>query len=278
MIVMIAHLSDMRLAMGVDHFISGWVLFGLVVLLLFWVGSFWREDEAAGEAAPASGPVATADNRRLTTVAAICLAIIIAWPVFAQVRENQSMQAGDIALAPVAPAAGWRLAGQPLSQWRPRYIGADAELEQTYISAAGKVSLNLAYYRYQRQGAELINSQNVMVVQKHPVWRQVADDVAELTVHDKALQVRRSKLRSVHGQNLLILYWDWIGGQFVTNPYVAKVLEARQTLLGQRRDAAAIILAAEYGDDADRQAALIQKFVDDMLPSIEASLSGMDAD
>ena len=43
MIVMIAHLSDMKLALGVDHYIYGWVFFGIVMLLLFWIGSFWRE-------------------------------------------------------------------------------------------------------------------------------------------------------------------------------------------------------------------------------------------
>lgn len=55
MIVMIAHLSDMRLALGVDHFIYGWVFFGLVMLLLFWAGSFWREDhlQPAGPRRPA---------------------------------------------------------------------------------------------------------------------------------------------------------------------------------------------------------------------------------
>src|SRR3954470_12039876 len=43
MIVMIGHLSSMKLAVGVDHFIYGWVFFGLVIGLLFWLGSFWRE-------------------------------------------------------------------------------------------------------------------------------------------------------------------------------------------------------------------------------------------
>ncbi len=42
-IVMIAHLSDMKYATGVDHLIYGWLFFGLVVLLMFWIGSFWRE-------------------------------------------------------------------------------------------------------------------------------------------------------------------------------------------------------------------------------------------
>ncbi len=44
MIVMIGHLSDNRLAVGVDHLIYGWVFFGVVMLLLFWIGSFWQED------------------------------------------------------------------------------------------------------------------------------------------------------------------------------------------------------------------------------------------
>ena len=43
-IVMLGHFSGMTIATGVDHLIYGWVFFGLVMLLLFWVGSFWRED------------------------------------------------------------------------------------------------------------------------------------------------------------------------------------------------------------------------------------------
>ncbi len=54
MIVMIGHLSNMKLAVGVDHFLYGWVFFGIVIGLLFWLGSFWRdpapsiEQEATG--------------------------------------------------------------------------------------------------------------------------------------------------------------------------------------------------------------------------------------
>ena len=59
MIVMLAHLTNNKLAVGVDHIIYGWVFFGLVMLLLFWVGSFWQETEDARVArpcAPRSGP------------------------------------------------------------------------------------------------------------------------------------------------------------------------------------------------------------------------------
>jgi exosortase A len=43
LIVMIGHLSNNKLATGVDHVIYGWVFFGFVMLLLFWVGSRWHE-------------------------------------------------------------------------------------------------------------------------------------------------------------------------------------------------------------------------------------------
>ncbi|MFZ1831111.1 MAG: exosortase A [Candidatus Competibacteraceae bacterium] len=45
-IVMIAYLSDMKYATGLDHVIYGWFFFGLVILCMFWMGSFWREPEA----------------------------------------------------------------------------------------------------------------------------------------------------------------------------------------------------------------------------------------
>ena len=47
MIVMLGHLSDNRIAAGVDHLIYGWVFFGVVIMLMFWVGSRWAEPELA---------------------------------------------------------------------------------------------------------------------------------------------------------------------------------------------------------------------------------------
>ncbi|WP_426194744.1 exosortase A [Massilia sp. DWR3-1-1] len=46
MIVMIGHLSGMELATGVDHLVYGWLFFGLVMFIMFWIGNRWREDEA----------------------------------------------------------------------------------------------------------------------------------------------------------------------------------------------------------------------------------------
>src|SRR4029077_9557246 len=52
LIVITGHLSDMRLAVGIDHLIYGWVFFGIVMLLLFWIGTFWREDQSGQDRTP----------------------------------------------------------------------------------------------------------------------------------------------------------------------------------------------------------------------------------
>ena len=61
LIVMTGHLSDMSLAVGVDHLVYGWVFFGFVTLLLFWIGSFWREDDSEYERTPWLTPSLDAD-------------------------------------------------------------------------------------------------------------------------------------------------------------------------------------------------------------------------
>ena len=47
LIVMIGHFSGMELATGVDHLIYGWIFFGIVMFVLFSIGSLLREPEDA---------------------------------------------------------------------------------------------------------------------------------------------------------------------------------------------------------------------------------------
>src|SRR5262245_60586790 len=43
MIVVIGHLSGNTLAAGVDHLVYGWVFFGIVIAIMFWIGSRWYD-------------------------------------------------------------------------------------------------------------------------------------------------------------------------------------------------------------------------------------------
>ncbi|HUH94114.1 MAG TPA: exosortase A [Casimicrobiaceae bacterium] len=280
LIVMIAHLSDNKLAHGVDHFIYGWVFFGIVMLLLFWIGSFWRDRDATGEQIRASSAQARAPSRAsLVGYGVAAIAIAAAWPVYAAYLDRDEAAGAaqtTLTLVPPAGAGGWVLDPKPFTDWRPHYDPASATIFQTYRKGDQVVALHLGYYHHQKPGAQLITSWNIMVVQKHPVWTNVGDSRLKEASGPGTFEVRQSQLRSTQ-QRLLI--WDWfrIGGQDLVDPYLAKALLAWRKLAGRGDDGTAIIVATPYSDASLPPTATLTEFMRDMLPSIDATLSHADA-
>lgn len=280
LIVMIAHLSDNRLAHGIDHFIYGWFFFGLVMLLLFWVGSFWRDME--GKSSPVGdGPVPDAPATPrvgFAAYAAAAIATVAAWPLYAQHLERQSIASAQTPLTLAAPAGarGWVLDSDPLTDWRPHYDPPSAGLFQTYRKGDKVVAVYLAYYRSQQRGAQLVSSWNVMIVQKHPVWNNVGQERVEGALGSGTLDVRETRLRSPQ-QRLLI--WDWyrISGHDILSPYVAKLTLAADKLSNRGDAGSAIMLVAPYDDPTHPPTAVLREFATDMMPSIDGALARVDA-
>jgi exosortase A len=280
LIVMIAHLSDNRLAHGIDHFIYGWVFFGLVMLLLFWIGSFWREPgtdlHAARGRAPPLPPASPRAGLAGYTVAAIV--IIGAWPAYAAYLDrNEADDGATLTLAAPTPAGGWVADSAPLTDWRPHYDPASATVFQVYRKGDRAVALHLGYYHRQRRGAQLISSWNIMVVQKHPVWSNLSESRMQDALGPGTLGVRETRLRSPR-QRLLV--WDWfrIAGHDVVNPYVAKWMLAWQKLSNRGDDGTTIILATPYDDPSQPPTATLREFALDMTPSINAALARVEAE
>ena len=278
MIVMIAHLSDMQLALGVDHYIYGWVFFGIVMMLLFWVGSFWREDQPVSPSEKAV-PVATSLHEpvqpgRFFVAGIAMLAVVAIGPAYATYVESLPVNTQGLTIAPPDSAGGWVKQAMPIADWQPHYIGADAQVMQSYRKNGNTVGVYLDYYRTQRQDAELINSQNYMVRQKHPVWSNVGETTREISLPDGKVTIQQTLLRA-QNQRLLVWNWNTLEGVHTLNPYLAKWLLAKSKLLGQRDDGSVIVIAVPYAvdDSPEATAAVLQAFVLDMLPSLEKSLA-----
>jgi exosortase A len=273
MIVMIAHLSDMRLALGIDHLIYGWVFFGFVMLLLFWVGSFWRE----GGTEHADKPGRPAAERpaiqlpRLGAVALISILVAGIWPLYAARLEGAPRFSDRLQLQPPAGLAGWELDSDPLTKWGPRYVGMDASLFQVYRKGDSRVALYLAMYRQQRQDAELINARNIMIVQKHPVWGNIGERRRVEPIGPFTVPVRETRLRSP-GQRLLIWDWLYVGDRHLSDPYYAKLLLVWDKLLGRPDDGVAIMVITPSEQQTEPAEKVLRAFVTDMLPAIEQTL------
>jgi exosortase A len=149
MIIMIGHFSGMKLATGVDHLIYGWVFFGVVMLLLFWIGSFWREDEAPQPVSPAPSDLTVGTRRVLAPLVVLGLALAASalGPMLAQALSRGPDASRFASLPePVAAQSNWQPAPDPGWSWAPNQPGADRELDQYYRAGRATVGLFLRQY------------------------------------------------------------------------------------------------------------------------------------
>lgn len=264
LIVMIGHWSDMRLAVGVDHLIYGWLFFGLVSLLLFWCGSFWRDDAPARQNAPQAG--APAAPRALVPAAAvICVALAALWPALAGRLVAPPAPPGPVLAIQAGP--GW-LATADTLPWRASHAGAPLELMQTWHGSAGPVSLQLAWYASQGRDDELLAHV------AHPygeAWLPVVNEARAVTVNGRGIALRRIVLQQGE-QRLLVWRWYRQGGTDTGNVFLVKLLMAQARLLGRPDGGADIIVSAPYDELAAPPDARLQAFLAAMLPAIQQGL------
>jgi exosortase A len=278
MIVMIGHLSSMKLAVGVDHIIYGWLFFGLVMFIMFWIGSFWREDEEpapravaaqdlAGHAVPRAGAAAFLPM----TLALVALAAL--WPAFATYNHRVTFNPKPVQLAPVAVI--WN-AAPTFSAWTPDYMAPDAAFNGVYRAPAGAatepVALTILYYRNQQKNKSLISSVNVLTVEHNPVASQTGTTLRVEQMGGRPFTLRESRLKGATGA-LLVWQWVWIDERMTANNYVGKLWQAEAALRFRPDDGAAVMLTAPFSENPEEARRSLRAFLDAHAAPIEAALA-----
>jgi hypothetical protein len=64
----------------------------------------------------------------------------------------------------------------------------------------------------------------------------------------------------------------WVGGSHTANAYKAKLLESVARVFGGSRKGAGIVVFTSLTEDPEVARSVLQRFVADMLPSIESTL------
>ncbi len=268
MIVMIGHLSGMKLATGVDHLIYGWLFFGLVMFVMFWIGSYWREDAAqAATPRPAVAPKRAASGR-VATMAAAVLALSSVWPAYGHYVDRANFNPQPVQLPRIK--TGW--APAPIfTNWAPRYVEPDAGFSGAWQARGLEpVGLTVLYYRNQNEGHKLVSSINRLTDPKE-AWHETGSSLRGEQVAGRTLQVRETTLQRAGGA-VLVWQWLWTGGEYTASAYKGKLLQARSKLLAEGDDGAALMVYAPLGEQPDAARAAMRAFLDDHLEPIGGAL------
>ena len=274
-IVMLGHLSDNRLAAGVDHLIYGWVFFGVVMAIMFWIGTRWREDLDDTAPAKPAEPQFDAVRRAPRHALGVALAVLLLIGVWKPTAAVLSMpQAGpDPMLQPLAGVAAWQPEAASFTAWTPPHDTPAATLDQQFRNGDAQVGMHVAYYRNQSAESEAVRGESGLLEGPDAAWRRISARHIDVDAGADPFSVMRAEF--VHPLDRIVAWrWYWIDGRMTSNAYVAKAQLAWAKLRGASDDSAVIVLYTprrDASDDADRRLA---DFLRAMSPALLNTLHG----
>jgi len=230
MIVMMGHLSNMTIAVGVDHLIYGGVFFSFVILLVFYLGSFWRDPPFTPVAAFQPEGEWGHDQQKLYLGIAAMSIFFMVWPL-SHSWLSKFQSEGHIPSELIrASFDNWHkvdgLESNPVMTrpWEPYYDHAVDQLNQFYSDGQETIGIHLASFGKERQGRELVNSLNTLINPKYAdAWRIIDYDTVTLATANRP-QIIQSVL-SGNGKTLLAFEWYQIGRNTLINSYEAKLMQ-----------------------------------------------------
>jgi EpsI family protein len=249
-IVMIAHFSDMKLALGVDHYIYGWVFFGIIIFLLMAIGGLWSDRGVEPAFVPPAVGNGNTAPQPLPAALLLATLALAAWPLLARAYSTQAPAAAP-ARSALEAAFDAPAVAPPALGWAPHYAGQSA-LEEGALAQRGRiVGWHLAWYGAQSQGAELINPANQLVREKYEPWRPKSR-VTRPSGVDAVPEIIESQLRARAGGQLILAWqWYWVAGQPTTSQLRVKLRGAVSQLRGRGNAGAALLLYRVLEDDAE---------------------------
>ena len=275
MIVMIGHFSNMKYATGVDHLIYGWVFFGVVMFILFWIGSFWQEEQEPPEF------VAPEHLQRTESVASrlvLSVLLIIGSSAAIVWMTGKAEGIGSEVVASFAipeRVADWEKSVQP-TLWRTRHQETPYAIRSRYRSVDGDdAQLFVALFPQQRQGSEAITQDNRVAEE---LIRESKLGTATVDLEKGSLQVNQSKVVvPTDSGEVQHLVWQWyrVAGHSVVNAYRGKAWEALARISPGRTDGAWVVIttALEHGDASmDEATERLRTFARAAVPEVNRSI------
>ena len=277
LIVMVGHLSNMQYAVGLDHLLYGWVFFGIVMLLMFYIGGFWAEDSQPGKESVSGVNTATANRtrasrrmgRREVAAAALAVTLYLGLKLALQVGAGNPATE-DASLSLPASLGAWQETPGADTSWFPRHYRSSLSERWRFVSSGtggAPVWLDVAWFSGGEAAGDAMSSLNKLTDPYGGDWNYNGG-----SRHQSELgAVTEARVR--FGEDALLVWQIYrVGGQQTANPYLGKLYQASERLLRGRRDSAYITVATPLGSDAEAARARLADFWQAALPALRAQL------
>lgn len=265
MIVLIGHYSDMQYAVGVDHLIYGWVFFGVVIFLMFWLGNFfaddmatdYRSDERVSQSIAGSfGVSSTAKTIAIGSIMLVSMGLVSQAPdwLLPKGADNSGLQL-------IYPEAESELQVDETHQsWKPSPVSPDFSKQSKYQFDDKVITVSQFHYLKHRDGGELVNSLERWTSDAQGDWRILQKGHQNILIGQKDLTVEYAVL-SNGLESQLIWRWYRIDEYYSSDPYATKIRQILAIFDPTVKISGRYYLAVALDDSIELAQAVLENFV-----------------
>jgi exosortase A len=236
-IVAIAYYSDMKYATGVDHLIYGWLFFGIVMMLMFWVGGFFADKYLVVKEDKCS-----ALNQKLSTQKLVKSPVIVAVLLFFSVFSL--LNSVHVVKKPRIPESALFISENftesKYSNWGITYNNA---LQRSHLISPEKFEMFRAVFAHKQDQGELIGLENVIFEDKR--WTLIHS--AEIKLDDQ--KTKLLLIRNIAGKERTILYWYEVANRTFINETKVKLAQAVEAYRAPNSQAEVVAFSIENTDE-----------------------------
>lgn len=253
LLILIATLSDMKLAVGADHAIIGLVFYAAVFALLFWIGG--KLQSAPKPETTRWADVSQQSWRVIATLPAFI--IICATSLYAMLIIDRTPQ-GVFSQSPaLISAAGWRML-PPAQNWSAQLPNADTVSGATYQNTTHTVYVMLGGIHYDRAGHELVNGRTRGF--DGDDWRKIGETNEVIYLFGSSTDHQIDILAGPQRRRLAVMQAWWWNGKIYRDPLVLKRKQMFAKLRGQNPPGGVLFIAAAFSRDPSEAVSAMRAF------------------
>jgi len=209
LIVIIAHYSDMKYATGADHLVYGWLFFGFVIMIMFWIGGKFADNE--DELLKSSISVSSIRFNTVVVMFSALLLLLFTFVLNNIIEETPPLQPNKALNGRPVQANNWGISFQ-------------SPLASSLVEHKGAYYFKAVYAHKQSEG-ELVE------------WRNKLHNSDKWTViHEQQTEdgYRLVQLRDIHGKQAFYGYFYSVGDNKSTSTIEVKIRQTMASILGHK--------------------------------------------
>ena len=262
-IVLIGHHTDMEYGTGGDHTFYGWIFYGFVIILLFYIGSNWQDERKPIKLTK----VSLATKLPLGLISLITITLVSSQLLSGIIIDESNKNHKEVVNIIIPDNfSGWQAQKNRQLSWKPKLTKPELKVVKNYQYGQNLVQLVIGYYGTQTQGSEAVTFQNKLI-EETSLWEK--NQAVELKVGN--LYVTETELYQF-GKKVLVWNWYLIGKYETPNTIIAKLLNLINVVIYQRNDASFITLATPVIDNRSESRKQLKYFLNDAKKDIVSPL------